>query len=274
MSNFRRGGRNIQQYVRPMVELQSSTGFDTSRKLMRWGARNSLMNDFHVKRPKRHARWKYHEHQWLQRKRWIREYWTRRWKREVRNTADMALWWKFRVNAKQHFDKEQYENYLQQREDARMKQLLRSQSYVAWSLSDCIEQRDYIKYTKTSSEEEYLLSIKPETFLQKMRERFLEKNEHKVKGYSQWKNKYDAHVVMKRTMLKKANSNQLIKASGVEHAHSVYDWIQFNEHSKGRGKHSTALMMMSDDDPQYLQTVQMIEQNAADQQLLKDIANE
>merc|ERR1719464_1007231 len=122
MSYFRPGGRNKTHLVRPMVPLQAATGFETSRKLMRWGAKNGLMNDFHVKRPHRHGRWKYHEHQTTQRKRWQREYWTRRWKAEVRNTAQMALWWKFRVNATESYDREQYENYLRQREERRLKE--------------------------------------------------------------------------------------------------------------------------------------------------------
>ena len=270
MSYFRPGGRNKTHLVRPMVELQASTGFETSRKIMRWGAKNSLMNDFHVKRPHRHAKWRFHEPQWVQRKRWIREYWTRRWKKEVRNTADMALWWKFRENATESYDKEQYEQYLQQREDKRLKQLIKESKYQSWSINDCIEDRDYISYTKSLSEQEYLNSIKPETFLSNLRSKFLEKQENKTKGYQEWKNKYDPQI-MQRSQYKKLKSNQNIKIKGIDDV-TGYDWINFNAKT-GFNDDRQGLMLM-DDDPEYLNKYQLIQQSNKDKEMLKGIMNE
>ena len=267
MSLFRPGGRNKTHLVRPVVELQSLSGFDTSRKLMRWGAKNALLNDFHVKRPKRHGRWKYHEHQTVQRKRWIREYWTRRWKREVKNTADMALWWKFRVNAKESYDIEQYENYVKQREDKRLKEFMKESKYTSWNLNECIEERDYISYTKTQSEQEYLNSIQPDTFLKNLRQKFMEKQDHKIQGYEIWKNKYDPEIVQ-RSQRKRLENNQNIKLKGIDDTNG-YDWINYDDHYGDK----QGLMLM-DDDPEYLNKYKLFQQNADDKQLLNDIMDQ
>ena len=266
MTYFRPGGRNTTILMRPMVELQEDTGFKTGRKLIRWGARNSLANDFHVKRPHRHARWKYHEPQWVQRKRWVREYMTRRWKREVKNTAEMALWWKFRVNAKDSWDIEQYESYLQQREDKRLKELMKENQYNSWSVKDCIQDTDYIKYTKSDVEKFYMDSMKPEVFLEGLRTRFISNQTGKAEGYDLWKNKLDEQV-MERTEYKKLNNNQNIKIQGMNDIKG-YDWIKFNQ-----SKDNQALLIMNDD-PEYLYKMDLVQQNKADKALLNDILNE
>eukprot|EP00485_Elphidium_margaritaceum_P022034 CAMPEP_0202714550 /NCGR_PEP_ID=MMETSP1385-20130828/75575_1 /ASSEMBLY_ACC=CAM_ASM_000861 /TAXON_ID=933848 /ORGANISM="Elphidium margaritaceum" /LENGTH=247 /DNA_ID=CAMNT_0049375399 /DNA_START=1 /DNA_END=744 /DNA_ORIENTATION=+ len=240
-----------------MVELQEKSGFDTARKLMRWGVRNSLMNDFHVKRGKRHARWKYHEHHCVARKRWVREYWTRRWKSEVKNTANMALWWKFRVTATEEWDKEQYALYVEQRETKRLKQMAKEQEYTPWSLKECVEEQDYVTYTKTKSEEEYLLSIKPETILEKLRTRHLQRFAKKENAYRVWKNVYDEDVEQ-RIRSKQHNSNQQIKVKGID-GRSGYDWIQWNAD------------MLVEHDPDYAAKHALMQQKHSDKQLLDEI---
>ena len=264
MSYFRPGGRNKTHLVRPMVELQSESGYLTSRKLMRWGTRNSLMNDFHVKRPHRHARWKYHEPWVEQRTRRIREFWSRRWKQEVKNTADMALWWKFRVNATESYDIEQYENYLKQREDKRYKEMMKERRYNSWTVNDCIEEKDYISYSRTNSEQEYLNSIQPEAFLATLKENFQQSKQSRIDRYESWKNNVDTDIV-NRAQYKKMESNQNIKAKGLNDVRG-YDWITYQQNDQS--------LMLIDGDPEHWNKRRLMRQSNRDKQLINDIINE
>merc|ERR1712013_434642 len=199
----------------------------------------------HVKRPHRHGRWKYHEPQWVQRKRWLREYWTRRWKAEVRNTAQMALWWKFRVNATESYDREQYENYLRQREERRLKEQLRDEKYTAWTLSQCIEDTDYISYNKTLTETEHLNSMKPESFLANLKHSFLEKQRLRTSGYALWKDNPDLEVIG-RSDVKAMENTQAMRSEGVGDVKG-FDWITASKHlQRGAMEHDADFLQKSE----------------------------
>merc|ERR1712129_173554 len=169
----------------------------------------------------------------------------------------------FRVNATESYDIEQYENYLKQREDKRYKEMMKEKRYTQWTLNECIQDRDYIQYSRTNSEQEYLNSIQPEAFLSNLKENFQHAKQGKIDRYESWKNKVDTEIV-ERSEHKKLTSGQNIKAKGVDDVNG-FDWITFDKKEQS--------MMIIDGDPDYVNKRRLMRQRQRDKDLMNDIIN-
>jgi hypothetical protein len=187
MSRFNYGGKVCNNTIRPFAHLNNVGAGARIMRLVRWGDRTRLSKDTKYRpRYRDYPAVKYHEPYPNEWRRIVREALTRNWKAQIRNTADAALWWRYRVNALSDFDKEKYRLYLEDRKAKRLRAYRRKHTYVPWSLDELACKHKQYRARLTEDELRHRAFLKPDSFLMRLKDDFTNEGKQAATAYREW----------------------------------------------------------------------------------------
>ncbi|ETO04520.1 hypothetical protein RFI_32878 [Reticulomyxa filosa] len=172
----------------------NSTKWSHNEKLNNIFSYINLQKDGLYKKPFKDMENRYFESNSRRWRRWKRERLTREWKHEVENTANMALWCRFRQSKYQedpngnNIDVKKYKKYLREKQEEKLKRQRQQSQYNNWDIDTIMFTPKRKTAVLTQEELMHKNTMKPESYLQKLKQNFLSERQNKELEFKSWLN--------------------------------------------------------------------------------------
>jgi len=186
--------KNAPALIRPgsFFQKPNTEGIRAATRLLKLTTLNRLNKDVELNKPiklgKPHRPVAFHEPNWKKWRRIIREKITKQWKCEVKNTAELALWYRFRVYAEYKYDYNKYNEYLNEIKREKLRKLRQLKEGKSFELNDIIQLPPKKRINISEEEKNYRDSQKPEAYLESLRNNYIDKTTLKTNCFDEWKN--------------------------------------------------------------------------------------